>query len=100
VHVISKRGLLLLADSQRLDAATRRELSQWYRMARAARWNSLADVRVHFPAADRVGSVLIFNISHNKYRLLVRHAFPEQRLFVKALLNHKQYDRKEWLKWS
>jgi mRNA interferase HigB len=69
-------------------------------MARASRWESLADVRAHFPSADRVGSVLVFNIAHNKHRLIVRHAFPEQRLFIKALLNHKQYDRKEWLKWS
>jgi mRNA interferase HigB len=100
VHVISKRGLLLLADSRRVDAATRSELGHWYRIARAARWKSLADVRVHFPAADRVGSVLVFNIAHNKYRLIVRHALTEQRLFVKALSSHKEYDRKDWLKWS
>jgi len=100
MHVISKRGLLILADSRRLDDAVRRELSQWYRIARSARWDSLAGVRVHFPAADRIGSVLVFNIGHNRWRLIVRHSFPEQRLFVKALLTHKEYDRKDWLKWS
>jgi mRNA-degrading endonuclease HigB of HigAB toxin-antitoxin module len=23
-----------------------------------------------------------------------------QRIYVKALLNHKEYDRKEWMKWA
>jgi hypothetical protein len=26
--------------------------------------------------------------------------YPTQRIFVKALLTHKEYDRKEWMKWA
>jgi mRNA interferase HigB len=75
-------------------------LLAWYKAARSAPWNSLADVRSVFPAADLVGRVLIFDILHNELRLTTVAAFKYQRLYVKALLSHKQYDRKEWMKWA
>src|ERR1700691_4099664 len=39
-----------------------------------------------FTSADRVGQTL------TQHPLIVRHEFPWQRLFVKALLTHKEYD--------
>lgn len=74
------------------------ELLAWYKAARNATWNSLADVRSVFPSADLVGGVLIFDILHNELRLIAVAAFKYQRLYVKALLTHKRYDRKEWMK--
>jgi len=80
------------------DAAT--ETMKWYKTAAAAEWKSLIDVRADFPSADQVGHVLIFNIRNNRYRLIVREAFAFNKLFVKAFLTHKEYDRKEWIKWA
>jgi mRNA interferase HigB len=76
------------------------EAIAWYRVARAADWKNLADVRQSFPSADLVGNVLIFNLRHNRYRLIVRAAFRIKTLFVKAMLTHRQYDRGEWKKWA
>lgn len=89
-----------MAAALRIDQDTREELESWYRVARNASWRSLDDVRGHFPSADRIGAVLVFNVRHNRYRLIVRHAMPEPWLYIKALLSHKEYERKEWLKWS
>jgi mRNA interferase HigB len=100
LNVISKRGLLQLAKAQRLDGATITELQDWHRVAQHAAWSNLLDVRQDFPSADQVGSLLIFNIRHNRYRLIVFTVFPKQKLYVKAVLTHKQYDRKEWMKWA
>ena len=42
----------------------------------------------------------MFNIRHNRYRLIVYPAFSRRKLYVKALLSHKEYDRKDWeTKW-
>lgn len=60
----------------------------------------LEDVRADFPAADQVGRVLVFNVRWNALRLIVTVDYPTKRLFVKALLTHKEYDRKEWMKWT
>ncbi|MBV8845342.1 MAG: type II toxin-antitoxin system HigB family toxin [Bryobacterales bacterium] len=68
----------------------------WFYVARAAQWKSLEDVRKDFPSVDRVGAYLIFNVRHNRYRLIVKHVFPNPRLYVKAFLSHKEYDRYEF----
>ena len=67
---------------------------------RASEWESLKDVREQYPDADHVGRVLVFNIQGSRYRLIVTEAFRRQRLYVKALLTHKEYDREEWKKWA
>ncbi len=100
MNVISKRGLTQLIESAKLDKDTRKELDAWYRVARAASWRHLADVQGEFPATDQVGRVLVFDIRHNRYRLVTRVDFRRQKLYVKAVLNHKEYDREEWKKWA
>jgi mRNA interferase HigB len=97
VNVISKPGLKRFI---RKHPQAEAELLAWYKAARHASWNNLADVRTVFANADLVGKVLIFNVLHNKLRLIAIAAFPYQRLYLKALLTHKEYDRKEWMKWA
>jgi hypothetical protein len=55
----SQRGLKQLIAKHR---ETHDEAIAWYRTARKATWNSLEDVRRHFPSADKVGAVLVFNL--------------------------------------
>ena len=98
MNVISKRGLEQILKGKSADVVA--EALAWYKIARSAQWESLEDVRVQFPSADQVGRALIFNIRHNRYRLIVFAVYPKQKLYVKALLTHKEYDRKEWKKWA
>jgi mRNA interferase HigB len=100
VNVVSKRGLMELAESKKADSETMNELDAWFRAAHAAAWRNLADVRADFPSADQVGSVLIFNVRHNRYRLIAFVVYRKQKLYVKALLTHKEYDREDWKKWA
>lgn len=76
------------------------QTTRWYRVARAAQWRNIDDVHIQYPSADQVGRVLVFDLLHNRYRLIVVAAFQTQRLYVKALLTHKEYDREEWKKWK
>jgi len=76
------------------------EVLAWYAAARAADWDSLRAVRNQFADADLVGNLLVFNIRRNRYRLIVYPAFSRRKLYVKALLDHKEYDRGDWkTKW-
>jgi mRNA interferase HigB len=100
VNVISKRGLMLMAEAKRVNTATLDELIAWYRVAHSATWQNFTDVRVDFPSADQVGSALIFNVRHNRYRLITFVIYRKQKVYVKALLTHKEYDREEWKKWA
>jgi mRNA interferase HigB len=97
VNVVSKTGLKRLI---RKHPQAERELLAWYKTARHAAWTNLEDVRSAFPTADLIGKALIFDVLHNDLRLIAVAAFPYRRLFVKALLTFKEYDRKEWMKWA
>ena len=96
MNVISKRGLLQLT-AKHLGVET--ESLDWYRVACAADWSCFAEVRATFPSADMIGEVLVFNLGHNRYRLITTVFFGTRELYVKALLTHKEYDREEWKKW-
>jgi len=58
------------------------------------------EVWCNFPSADLVGMVLIFDILHNDLRLITVASWRSARIYVKALLTHKEYDRKDWNKWA
>ena len=57
-------------------ANARDALQRWYRTALAAEWRNLQQVREAYPAADQVGSCLVFNIMGNQYRLIGGVSFP------------------------
>ena len=94
MNVISKACLLNRLQGKSIDV--QEEASAWYAAAKAAEWGSFAAVRVHFPNADLVNGLLVFNIRGNRFRLIVYPAFSRCKLYIKALLTHKEYDRKEW----
>jgi mRNA interferase HigB len=98
VNVISRRGLSGMLEGKSREVVA--EVKIWFLVARRAKWERLSDIRVQYPSADQVGNVVIFNIRHNSYRLITSTAFPKQKLYVKALLTHAEYDRGEWKKWA
>jgi mRNA-degrading endonuclease HigB of HigAB toxin-antitoxin module len=55
-------------------------------------------VRQCFPDADQFQSLLIFNIRHNYYRLVVKVDYRAKLLMVKEFLTHTQYMRGDWKK--
>ncbi len=97
VNVISKPNLMKMAERHPASCV---QADIWFRAAKSAGWRGLHEVRKDFPDADQVGNVLIFNIMGGSYRLIVRVSYMSQTIYVKALLNHKEYDRKEWMKWT
>lgn len=97
MNVISRRGLDELTSQH---PETRPSLTRWYTVVRKAKWGQFEDVRATFSSVDRVGKVLIFNIMGGNFRLIATVANNYQRLYIKALLTHNEYDRKEWMKWA
>ena len=97
MNVISRPGLLNLAKKH---PETLRTLSLWYKVARKSEWRGLHEVRRDFSSADQVGDVLIFDVLGGNFRLITRVNYGVQRIYIKALLSHGEYDRKEWMKWA
>jgi mRNA interferase HigB len=97
VNVIStttiKRYVALHADAGE-------ELLRWIKVAGRAVWRDVNEVRLHFPDADQYKSLLIFNIRHNYYRLIVKVDYRAKLLMVKEFLTHAEYTRGGWKKWA
>jgi mRNA interferase HigB len=93
VHVISRKKLKEAALIHRDAEAA---LQAWFKVAESATWQSLNEVRKTYASADSVGKFTVFNIKGNKYRLIVKIEYTYQKIFIKHVLTHAEYDKEEW----
>ena len=96
MSVICKRELFGKAAKY---ADAKNALRYWFKIATAAEWHNLEDIRRDFPPTDMVDSLAIFNIKGTHYRLIVRIAFAPRRVYIKELLTHSEYSKGAWKKW-
>jgi mRNA interferase HigB len=71
-------------------------MSAWYRIVKNTDFSSFADIKSTFPSADWVKGFVVFNIGGNKYRLIAYPNFTTQRLFIRYVLTHQEYDEEKW----
>jgi mRNA interferase HigB len=76
-------------------------LEHWLRVATAAKWRNLVDVRKTFPHADEVKvksgrTVVVFNIKKNDFRLITAIHYNIGKVFVLMFLTHAEYDKEQW----
>ena len=62
----------------------------------SGRQRPTAEVRAIFPSADRVGKLTVFNIGGNKARLIVAIHYNRRRVYIRAVLTHREYDERKW----
>jgi mRNA interferase HigB len=93
VHIVTKRRL---KDFGTAHADARASLATWTRVASAAEWGNLVEVRASWPSADQVGNLTVFNIGGNKYRLITYIDYRFRKIFIRAILTHAAYDTEEW----
>jgi len=95
MHVISRKALRK-AEEKHPELAV--PLGTWFKVAKAARWKNIADVRKTYRDADPVGPNTVFNIKGNSYRLIVKIEYEFDLIFIKAVQTHAEYDKGDWNK--
>lgn len=69
-------------------------LEDWYEKTRQAEWHNFADIRQTFSTVSQVGRQhYVFNIKGNDYRLVVVIQFTPQRVYIRFVGTHAEYDR-------
>ena len=73
----------------------------WVQQTLVAEWQNFAQVRKTFPSADLVvvasgRPVVVFNVAHNRYRLIAAAHFNMRIVYTLMILTHKEYDRGVW----
>lgn len=71
-------------------------LVSWRRIVRGATWSNFSDVKQSWSNVDIVDSRVVFNIGHNKCRLIAFIGYRIHAVFVLHLLTHAEYDKGAW----
>jgi len=99
VHVISQKALWEFGR-EHADAAT--PLRAWLKLVRHGRFQNLAELKRTFSSMDMVvvkeRSLYVFNVGGNKYRLVAAIHFTSQKLFVRDIMTHSEYNAERWKK--
>jgi mRNA interferase HigB len=92
VRVIAKKTLVQFWESGHGDAE--QPLKTWHALAKAASWNNPQEIKAKFATASFLANNrVVFNISGNKYRLVVKVDYDFQVIFIRFIGSHAEYDR-------
>ncbi|MBX9937512.1 MAG: type II toxin-antitoxin system HigB family toxin [Burkholderiaceae bacterium] len=93
MKIISNSALRAFAvDHPQAEAS----LQGWRRVIEKNRFVNWAELKATFNTIDKVGELVVFDISGNKYRLIAYIRFEKQILYIKAVLTHRDYDKGAW----
>ncbi len=102
MHVISPRKLREFWLAAPADAE--KPLRRWLELVEAAHWRSFADAKAMFGSrVDEFSlpggrpNATVFDAGGNKYRIATLVFYhPVNRIYIKRVMTHQEYDRKRW----
>jgi mRNA interferase HigB len=93
MHVITEKRIREAATKWP-RAATAQD--HWYQLVKGSKPSDFAAMRALFPAVDKVDEFHVFDIGGNKLRLIAFVRYRSQKLYIKHVLDHREYDRGKW----
>lgn len=93
MHVITRKRLNEFAAKY---PDTEKALARWYKIVKAGNFKSFVELRNQFPSADQVNNLTVFNIGGNKVRLIAAIHYNREKLYIRAVLTHTEYDLGKW----
>jgi len=93
MRIIAKRTLRRFWETHPRGGEAKAQLQVWHSVVKAAEWASPADVKQTFGDASILKSGrVIFNISGNKFRLVVWINYAVGIVYVRFVGTHEEYD--------
>lgn len=100
MHIITRKHL---AEAAKRYPDAAKEIAAWVVIVKSVKWHSFNDIRETFVDADHVGDFVVFNIRHNRYRIITRIRYAKRtkdkpphsvggHVFIRSVLTHRQYD--------
>jgi mRNA interferase HigB len=69
-------------------------LRDWYKKTKESEWKCFADIRQTFNSVDSIGnSRFVFNIKGNTYRLIAIVIFESQKVYIRFIGTHDEYNK-------
>lgn len=93
MHIISRKALRQFWDKYPDSESA---LARWFKIMQRSDFANINELRVTFPMADKVDDFIVFNIGGNKYRLIASIHFNRGKVYIRHVLTHSEYDRRNW----
>jgi mRNA interferase HigB len=93
MHVITRKRLNEFAAKY---PEANNALAAWYRQMKQNDFASIEELREVFSSADKVGKLTVFNIGGNKVRLIAAIHYNRNKIYIRAVLTHSEYDAGKW----
>lgn len=94
MRIIAKRTLRQFWENHPRGKEAETPLQVWYATVEGKDWAGPADVKASYGDASILkNSRVVFNISGNKYRLVVRINYPFRVIYIRFIGTHDEYDR-------
>ena len=93
MHIITKKRIIE-AKAQYPECAS--ALDGWHKVVKNNAFTSFAELKMTFSSVDKVDNLYVFNIGGNKFRLIASIHFNRQKLYIRHVLTHKEYDKGKW----
>lgn len=93
MHVITRKRLLEFTQKHP-DCSN--AINAWYVIMKNSSFKSFSALRQLFPSADKVGNLTVFNIGGNKVRLIAALHYNTNKIYVRTVLTHSEYDKGKW----
>lgn len=93
MHIITQQRIW---EAKRKYPEVTNALDGWYRVMKQNKFNNFSELKRSFNSVDKVGSVYVFDIGGNKLRLIANIHFNRQKIYIRHVLTHKEYDKSNW----
>lgn len=93
MRVISKKPI---RDFWGQHPESKSMLEEWFKKASHCPATSFSALRQTFGSADYVDGVTIFDVGGNRYRIAAVVHYDKQRIYVRDVMTHAEYDRNHW----
>ena len=93
MHIITKKRI---TEATKLYPESESALAGWLRIVEENEFKSFANLKASFNTVDKVEHLYVFDIGGNKLRLIASIHFNRQKLYIRHILTHKEYDKGKW----
>ena len=93
MRIVSRKAL---RDAIARHSEWAASLNAWYKIAKDADWSNFAEVRATWRNSDVVGLFVVFDISHNRCRLIATIKYKWRMIYIRRILSHADHDQEDW----
>lgn len=93
MHIITQQRIW---EAKVRFSESAKALDGWYRLARKNNFQNFAELKRIFASVDKVDEFYVFDIGGNKLRLIANIHFNRQKIYIRHIFSHFDYEKINW----